>query len=231
MKLSTLTLAVSLTLAACYVGGVMPFSAEAAETATQNAEDISKVNGSIKVAAGSVAGEVSTVNGSINVAEDSQVKSASTVNGSITLAERAQVTGETSTVNGSIKLASGSKVMGELSTVNGDMVINSSTVAGDVSTVNGTLKIEGSQIAGNLTTLNGNVSLLAGSVVQGDLVYAERTARKSWFSWFGKDKHKPATLTISADSNVQGQIILKQEVNLKLENTALAARVVKQYTE
>ena len=144
----------------------------------------------------------------IRLAEQVQIDSAETVNGSIKAAQNLTVQGGLSTVNGSIETAAGS------------------TIKADISTVNGSIRLSGSEVGGKLETVNGNISLLAGTVVKGDLIYAER---KRQSGWFGKDDSNQPTLTISADSRVEGKIILRQPVQLKLENASLAARVVREY--
>ncbi|MDD4863982.1 MAG: hypothetical protein PHE38_08220 [Alishewanella agri] len=170
--------------------------------------DVSRVNGSISLNEQSRAGKVSTVNGSIRLAEQVQIDSAETVNGSIKAAQNLTVQRGLSTVNGSIETAAGS------------------TIKADISTVNGSIRLSGSEVGGKLQTVNGNISLLAGTVVKGDLIYAER---KRQSGWFGKDDSNQPTLTISADSRVEGKIILRQPVQLKLENASLATRVVREY--
>jgi hypothetical protein len=89
-----------------YVGTlVFAFSA----VALGSAGDISKVNGSINVAAGQQAGDVSTVNGSITVGSGGQVRDVETVNGDFVL-EGATVGGGIETVSGDVLVGAGSRV-------------------------------------------------------------------------------------------------------------------------
>jgi hypothetical protein len=96
--------------------------------------DISKVNGSVRIEAGQVAGDVSTVNGSITIGSEATVDEVETVNGSLTIGDRAKVAlRETSTarsrsapapklrtvsaaVNGSMTLGQGARIGGGLET-------------------------------------------------------------------------------------------------------------------
>lgn len=99
-----------------YVGTlVFAFSA----VALGSAGDISKVNGSIDVAAGQQAGDVSTVNGSIVIAEDAVVSEG------------------VNAVNGKLTLRRGARVEGRLENVNGDFVLEGATVGGGIETVSG----------------------------------------------------------------------------------------------
>lgn len=168
--------------------------------------DISRVNGSIQLTAGGAAGKVSTVNGSIRFAEKVSIHSAETVNGSIKAATHLKTTGSLQTVNGSIETSA------------------SSYVQQDVTTVNGSIRLSGTQVGGKLQTVNGNITLIEGSQVQGDIIYAAVKQSSNWLS----NKNQPI-LTISADSRVDGKIILRQPVQLKFENAALEAKVVREY--
>lgn len=169
---------------------------------------ISRVNGSIQLTAEGVAGKLSTVNGSIRLAEKVSISSAETVNGSITALSALNTTGSLQTVNGSITTGP------------------ASFVQQDVTTVNGSIRLQGTQIGGKVQTVNGNISLMEGAVVKGDIIFAERKRQSGWFT---KDNSNLPTLTISADANVEGKIILRQPVQLILENTRLADRVVREY--
>jgi hypothetical protein len=62
---------------------------------------ISRVMGSINIAAGEHTGDLSTVNGSIHIGENAVVGAAHSVNGSISLERRASAA-ELKTVNGSV---------------------------------------------------------------------------------------------------------------------------------
>jgi hypothetical protein len=132
-------------------------------------QDYSKVNGSVRVAAGLTVGDASTVNGSITVergatAEDvesvngrivvedgAQVSSLETVNGSITLGAKASVRNDVEAVNGSIRLQDGARVAGDVENVNGDIDLESATIDGRISTVNADIDVgPRSRVAGGI---------------------------------------------------------------------------------
>ena len=80
--------------------------------------NISKVNKSIHVPSGEVAGDVDTVNGSITIASGATVRSAETVNGSIRIEASARAE-SAETVNGSVRIGTDGVVMRDAETVNG----------------------------------------------------------------------------------------------------------------
>ncbi|MET0331003.1 MAG: hypothetical protein ABW154_06185, partial [Dyella sp.] len=109
MRLSTLPLAFLLCLPASH-----------AALAADN--DISKINGAVRIEAGQHADDISTINGAVEVGERAVVDKASAVNGSIKLGAQAQAR-TLSTVNGEIKLGPASRVSGEVSTTNGAIAL------------------------------------------------------------------------------------------------------------
>lgn len=187
-----------------------------------------KGNSSYQSASAAQGGDISRVNGSINISDNSQMQELSTVNGSIKLGNNVRVR-SADTVNGSIKAASGLQVQQGLSTVNGSIELSKGTQVGaNVTTVNGGIRLDNTLVTGELSTVNGSISLKNSSQVKGDIVFAERKKSRSWFGKDQDEKNQPK-LYISADSVVEGKIILRQPVQLQLENTSLAARVVKEY--
>ena len=54
-------------------------------------QQLSKVNGSVRVEAGQTAGDVSTVNGSVTIEEGATAEDVETVNGSVTIERNATV--------------------------------------------------------------------------------------------------------------------------------------------
>ena len=116
----------TLALARCII-----FSAAAQAGST--GPDIDKVNGSIRVDDGQLAGDLETVNGSIRlgnhakadsadtvngsieIGDDTELDSAETVNGTISLGERARVRKDVDSVNGAITLERGADVNGKVS--------------------------------------------------------------------------------------------------------------------
>lgn len=172
----------------------------------QIVEDVSSINGNINIKSGAKADDVETVNGNIELEKNIQVGELSTVNGDIQAKANLQVENDVSTVNGNISLASNSTVKDDVSTVNGDIELTSTTVGGDIETRNGSITLEN------------------GSVVEGNILFEERDQDKRW----GNNSRLP-TLTIDANSNVLGKIILEQKVVLEIENKALLAKVERRY--
>lgn len=187
-----------------------------------------KGNSSYQSASAAQGGDISRVNGSINISDSSQMQELSTVNGSIKLGNNVRIR-SAETVNGSIKAASDLQVQQGLSTVNGSIELSKGAQVGaDITTVNGSIRLDNTNAAGTIRTVNGSISLKNNSLVKGDIIFAERKKNRSWFGKDQDEKNQP-TLYISADSVVEGNIILRQPVQLKLENTALAAKVVVEY--
>jgi DUF4097 and DUF4098 domain-containing protein YvlB len=156
--------------------------------------DVSSVNGSITIGAGSSAREVKTVNGSVRVDEKGTVESAGTVNGAITLAEKVQVRDDVETVNGEIRLREGSRVGGQLSNVNG------------------ALKLYGARVGAGIETVNGDVLVGAGSRVEGGIQVLKS---RGWSR--NKDPDKPR-VTIESGAVVNGTLRFEREVDLYLGN-------------
>src|SRR5690606_2449538 len=107
----------------------------------QRAGDLDTVNGSITLGGHGQAEELSTVNGSIEIGDDASIHSAGTVNGRITLGKRARVSEAIDTVNGSLLLDEGSEVSGDVSNVNGSIRLRSAHVGGGIRTVGGDIEI------------------------------------------------------------------------------------------
>lgn len=194
-----------------------------------NAQNIDKVHGSAEVSKGEQRGDISLVNGSITLNSNSSAKEVTSVNGGITIQDNVKLT-SASTVNGSINAGNKLQVEGALDTVNGRISVGrNSTVGSDVTTVNGDITLTGSNIGRNITTVNGDIRLEGNTVVKGDVIFKERSSKKSWFNWSGKtDKRE---LYIAATATVEGQIILEQPVILHLENPAMQDKVVKRYND
>lgn len=186
------------------------------------AEDISKVNGSIRADAGNEYGELSTVNGAIRIEEGAIVGKADTVNGSISLADRAHA-GTASTVNGGIDLGRGATVETGASTVNGAIRLDEGAeVAGSVETVNGSIRMKAARIGGGIETVNGSIFVGDDSQVAGGILV--RKPKGSWFS-FGS-KNRPPRIEIGANAVVEGELRFEREVELVVHPTAKIGRVV-----
>lgn len=170
-------------------------------------ENLSSVNGGIELADGVIAKNVETVNGGIEIGNNVQVKRASTVNGGIEAGSNLTVEKGLSTVNGGIHIGKNSSIDKDISTVNGDIKLTATFVGDDVK------------------TKNGDISLLNGSIIEGDIIY-ESKDKDSW--WKNKESSLPK-LTIDNASNVKGRIILGRKVILEIEDDILLAKVERRY--
>lgn len=170
--------------------------------------DVSTVNGQIDIDRGASAEEVSTVNGGIRLDDDSSIYSAETVNGGIRVGEDALIDGSLSTVNGGIRVARGSQVRGKVRSVNGD------------------IDLRRTHVGENLVTSNGDISLLDGSVVDGDLVMSEK--RRWWNNIFNRRGNRPE-LRIDATSSVRGDIHLYREVDLYIDPSAEVGKIIEHF--
>lgn len=183
--------------------------------------DISSTNKSVKVGEGRSVENISSVNGSVKVSDDVSAEDISSVNGKVSIGDNVSADSVES-VNGQVKIGSGFKSRGQVSTVNGGIRIdNDSSVGGAVSTVNGSIRLEGVIVGKDISTKNGSVTLKDGSVVKGD-IHFEPISKNNY------NKRRP-TLYISADSVVEGNIILDRPVDLELENPDLADKVKRNY--
>ena len=97
-------------------------------------EDISKVNGSIRVDSGDTVGALDTVNGSIHLGDNAQATDLETVNGSIEIGDGASAE-SADTVNGRITLGARTRISKSIDSVNGSLVLG-----------------EGSDVTGRLRT-------------------------------------------------------------------------------
>jgi DUF4097 and DUF4098 domain-containing protein YvlB len=134
------------------------------------AEDsVSKVMGSITIAAGEHAGNVATVNGSIDIGDNAVVEHAHTVNGSVRLGEHASAA-EVETVNGSIRLHEGAHVSGQLRTVNGSLSLDPGAEVGErLSNVNGSVHVHGAHVGGEIDTVTGSLEIGPDARVDGGI--------------------------------------------------------------
>jgi DUF4097 and DUF4098 domain-containing protein YvlB len=160
------------------------------------ASELSKVNGSVQVAAGrQVKDDVSTVNGSVTIGEGASVGDASTVNGSITLGPRATAK--------------------EMNAVNGRLTLDeSSSVSGAISNVNGDIQLAAAHVGGDIHTYNGSVNIGANSRVDGG-IFVEKSS-SSWFSWNGN----PPRIVIGPGAIVQGPLKFERDVKLYVSDRA-----------
>ncbi len=171
--------------------------------------DLSSVNGNINIEDGVSAHDVDAVNGNIEIGNNVSVHELVTVNGDIQAQTYLSVKRDVSTVNGNISFAANSRVDEDVTTVNGDINLTKTTIGDDIK------------------TRNGSITLLQGSVVEGDIEFESQDGS----SWWGDKtrEHNPPTLTIDESSDVKGKIILRQVVILEIENPALLAKVERRY--
>lgn len=178
--------------------------------------DVSKVNGSIEIAADEQAGELSTVNGAIRIAAGATVKSAHTVNGSITLGERVAAD-SLRTVNGRITLGAHARVSRDVSNVNGEITLGrNADVQGRVVTVNGDIRLDAAHVGGGIRAVESDIEVGAGSRLEGG-IHVEKESG-GWFNFsFWYD---PPRIVIGPGAVVQGTLRFEREVELYVSDTA-----------
>lgn len=177
--------------------------------ADEHVGDVSSINGRIEIERNAVAGEVDTINGRIEVQSGARIHSAETVNGRISLDNNVAVSDSLETVNGSIRTRGGSEIGDTVSTVNGDIDLQQTRIGGDVKTA------------------NGDIELRQGSVVEGDVIVR---GSRSWLTrLFSFGHHRPTELRIDASSKVMGDIHLYREVDLRIDDDAEVGEVFHHY--
>lgn len=185
------------------------------------ASDISKVNGSIEVAANQQAGSLSTVNGTIRIGPGATVGTANTVNGRITLDERG-VAESLQTVNGSITVEADAGVSRSVTTVNGSITLErNADIQGRVTTVNGDIRLDGAHVGQGLLTAKGNIEISRRSRVEGGIRMEKES--HGWFSfsfWDGTPR-----VVIGPGAVVQGTLKFERKVTLYVSDTATVGAV------
>lgn len=184
-------------------------------------ENISKVNGGIRIEAGQQAGNLSTVNGGVRIADNAVVKHAETVNGGITIGEGVQAQ-SLETVNGGITIGAGSRVASSVESVNGTIVLGEgSEVAGAIENVNGGVRMAARSVAASLQTVSGNINVGADAHVLGGITV--KKPRGSWFgSWGTSDDPK---VIIGPRAEVSGPLVFEREVELYIHETARVGEI------
>jgi hypothetical protein len=199
--------------------------------------DISKVNGSVRVSAGETAGDVETVNGSvtiedgvtaenietvngsINIGRNSVVRAIETVNGGVSLADGARAS-RVETVNGTLRLAESAQVSGDVTAVNGAASLDKGAdIAGKLSNVNGKMTLSGGHVGRGLHTVNGDITLGPGSRVEGGIL-----VEKPSFNLFRSSRRKPRII-IGPDAVVEGTLKFEHEVDLFVSDRAKIGEV------
>ena len=197
-----------------------------------SANDVSKVNGSVRVSAGEQVGDVETVNGSIHIEAGATAKDVETVNGSVQIEERSSVgkvntvnggitlgndakADSVETVNGKVSLASGVHVAGNITAVNGTFSLERGAgVEGGMTNVNGKMTLEGAHVGRDLVTTNGDITLRAGSRVDGGIVVRKQSS--GLFHWHRRNPR----IVIGPDAIVTGTLRFEQEVDLYVSDRA-----------
>jgi hypothetical protein len=193
----------------CILTVAFAFSAVVFGDAAHAADDISKVNGSVKVEPGQQAGHVDTVNGSVTIGAGARAGDVETVNGSLKIEDKA-VVGSAGTVNGSITVGAEAEVQRGIEAVNGSLTLRKGArVAGGLENVNGAMLLQGAQVEGGVETVNGDIRLAAGSHLTGGIHVNEH--KSSW--WKGVDSRNPR-ITIEQGVTVEGPLHFEREVDL-----------------
>lgn len=193
----------------CVLTVLFALSAVVLGDAARAADDISKVNGSVKVEQGQQVGNVDTVNGSVTIGAGARAGDIETVNGSLKIEDKA-IVGSAETVNGSITVGAEAEVQKGIEAVNGSLTLRKGAkVAGGLENVNGSMLVEGAQVDGGIETVNGDIRLATGSHLTGGIRVNEH--KSSW--WQGKDSRNPR-ITIEQDVTVEGPLHFEREVDL-----------------
>ena len=192
----------------CALTVLFAFAAVVLGASAHAAENISKVNGSVKVEPGQQVGDVDTVNGSVTIGAGARAGDVETVNGSLKSEDKA-VSGSAETVNGSITVGAEAEVQKGVEAVNGSLTLRKDAkVAGGLENVNGSMLVEGARVDGGIETVNGDIRLATGSQVTGGSHVQEH---KSW--WKGKNSRNPR-ITIEQGVTVEGPLHFEREVEL-----------------
>ena len=213
LKSSLIATALSISLSGCivHVGGDHDIDWD-----DESGSSVSSVFGEASVSAGKSVGDVSSVNGGVELKDDVSAKQVDSVNGDVDIGNRVSVH-SIDVVNGDIDIGEFFKAESNIESVNGDISIHKNgSISGSVITVNGDIDLKQTQINHDVQTTNGSLTLTAGTVVMGNVVY-ERANQRYW------SRDNLPTLRIDKGSTVNGSIILYRPVNLELENSDLAS--------
>lgn len=200
-------------------------------------ENISKINGSIRVDSGRQVGSVETVNGSIRLEDSVTARNLETVSGSIEIGRDSTV-GNIDTVNGNVTLEHGVKaesvelvngrfrlqeqaqVHGDVTSVNGSMSLEKGAqVEGKLENVNGDIELDGARVGKGIKTTNSDIDIGAGSRVDGGILMEKPD------SGFFSNKRKPK-VTIGPDAIVNGTLKFEREVELHISERAKVGKIV-----
>jgi cytoskeletal protein CcmA (bactofilin family) len=188
-------------------------------TVVAHESSVTKVLGSIDVAAGERTGDVSTVNGSVHIGADAVVGHAHAVNGSVHMASRATAS-ELTTVNGGIEVSEGGRVTGDIHTVNGSLHLDKDAdVSGDLINVNGGIHVEAAHLGGSIETVSGNVDLGPNARIDGGVLIKEN--HNSWN--FGREQ--VPVVVIGPGTVVKGELRFERKVALYVSDRATIGAV------
>jgi DUF4097 and DUF4098 domain-containing protein YvlB len=203
LELGLALLALSAALCACDEGGT----------------GLSRVNGSVHVAAGTPPDVAESVNGSVHVDANATVTVAKTVNGGIKLGPHASADAA-DTVNGSIVLEDGAHVSGTVETVNGSITLNDGAdVGGSVENVNGGIKLSAAHVGGRIKTTNGGIEVLGSSHVEHGILMEKPG------SGFFSVSRLPRVV-IGPGAAVDGELRFEREVRLYVSDRAKVGPVI-----
>lgn len=188
--------------------------------AGQTVGEIDTVNGSIRLEEGVTADDIDTVNGSVHVGAHSRVGKIDTVNGGVTL-EESVVAKAVESVNGGLRFGVGSEIAGAASCVNGSISLErASSVKGNVENVNGSISLDEARVGGRLKTVNGDITVGARSHVSGGIL-----VEKPRNFGFGTSNRRKPKIIIGPEAVVDGTLTFKREVELYVSETAKIGRV------
>ncbi|MFC4309519.1 hypothetical protein ACFPN2_10555 [Steroidobacter flavus] len=201
-------------------------------------QDISKVNGAIRVESGRHVGSVETVNGSIDLGDavhaedietvsgsidighDSTVGDINTVNGSVTL-DRNTKADSVETVNGRVRLEEHVEVRGDVTNVNGGIALaKGARIGGQIENVNGKIELDGGMVGNGIKTTNSDIEIGADSRVDGG-IHVEKPNGVNFFS----TRRKPR-ITIGPNAVVNGTLKFDREVELRISDSAKVGKIV-----
>ena len=173
-----------------------------------DSSSVSRVNGSIEIEAGRVAGDVSTVNGSIHIGANAKVGAVRSVNGGLHLGDGAGAA-SLSTVNGGIELGQMAQVAADVHSVNGALQLHHGVeLLGTLANVNGAITIDGAHVVGRVRTINGGMNIINGARLDGGILVEKPNG-----SW-NFTKPTPPRIVIGAGVVVSGTLKFEREVKL-----------------
>jgi DUF4097 and DUF4098 domain-containing protein YvlB len=180
---------------------------------------ISRVMGSINIAAGEHTGDLSTVNGSIHIGENAVVGAAHSVDGSISLERRASAA-ELKTVNGSVQVGEQARVSGGVHTVNGEVALaNGADVAGPLGNVNGHIRVAAAHVGGGIDTVSGGIELGPDAHVDGGIHVGKDN------SWHVSGSGSVPRVIVGPGSVVVGTLRFERPVQLYVSDKATIGSV------